>query len=138
MNTNSINTDMLNAAGLKITPQRIAVIEAVTILHNHPTAENIIDYIKENHPNIAMGTIYKTLETFVKKGMVKKVKTDGDTMRYDATTCPHHHLYSSQSDRIEDYNDTELQNLLESYFKTHTIPGFRIEDIKLQIIGEFT
>jgi len=40
-------------AGLKITPQRIAVLEAVLKLRNHPTAENVIDFIKTNHPNIA-------------------------------------------------------------------------------------
>jgi hypothetical protein len=43
--------------------------------------ENIIDFIKTNHPNIATGTVYKTLETFVEKGLIKKVKTK--TVRKD-------------------------------------------------------
>ena len=133
----TLGATMLSEAGLRITPQRIAVLEAVTELHNHPTTDNIIDFIKENHPNIATGTVYKTLETFVKKGMVQKVKTERDIMRYDATTHNHHHLYSSGSERIEDYFDPELQKLIETYFKNHTIPGFHIEDVKLQIIGEF-
>jgi Fur family transcriptional regulator, peroxide stress response regulator len=106
-------------------------------LRNHPTAENVIDFIKTNHPNIATGTVYKTLETFVEKGLIKKVKTDRDIMRYDAITEPHHHLYSSASDRIEDFLDPELQRMIEKYFETHKIPNFKIEDIKLQIIGEF-
>jgi hypothetical protein len=33
--------------------------------------------------------------------------------------------------------DPELQKLIEQYFETHKIPNFKIEDIKLQIIGEF-
>ena len=127
----------LTAAGLRITPQRLSTLEALTKLKNHPTAENIIDFIKENHPNIATGTVYKTLETFVEKGLINKVKTDRDIMRYDAMTEPHHHLYCSGSDRIEDYDDPGLQRLLEDYFSKHRIPDFRIEDIKLQIIGEF-
>jgi Fur family transcriptional regulator, peroxide stress response regulator len=135
---NSINiTGSLKKAGLKITPQRIAVFEAVIELKNHPTAEQVIDFIKANHPNIATGTVYKTLDTFVEKGMIKKVKTDRDIMRYDAMTDPHHHLYCAKSDRIEDFNDPDLQKLIEKWFETHKIPGFAIEDIKLQIIGEF-
>ena len=129
--------EKLVKAGLKITPQRMAVFEAVIELRNHPTAENVIDFIKTNHPNIATGTVYKTLETFVSKGLIKKVKTDRDIMRYDAMTEPHHHLYCSSSDHIEDFMDPELQKMIEEYFTKHKIPNFKIEDIKLQIIGEF-
>jgi Fur family transcriptional regulator, peroxide stress response regulator len=130
-------TVKLSQAGLKITPQRIAVLEAVVELRNHPTAENVIDFIKTNHPNIATGTVYKTLETFVEKGLIKKVKTDRDIMRYDAVTDPHHHLYCSSSDRIEDFIDPELQKIIEVYLDEHKIPNFKIKDIKLQVIGEF-
>jgi len=130
-------TARLSEAGLKITPQRIAVLEAVIELRNHPTAENIIEFIKANHPNIATGTVYKSLETYVEKGLIKKVKTDRDIMRYDAMTDPHHHLYCSSSDRIEDFIDPELYRMIEEYFTKHEIPNFKIEDIKLQVIGKF-
>jgi Fur family peroxide stress response transcriptional regulator len=58
-------------------------------------------------------------------------------MRYDAVMESHHHLYCSESDRIEDYKDNELNELLEKYFEKKKIPDFKIEDIKLQIIGKF-
>jgi Fur family peroxide stress response transcriptional regulator len=58
-------------------------------------------------------------------------------MRYDAIMENHHHLYCSESDRIEDYNNNELNELLEMYFEKKGIPDFKIEDIKLQIIGKF-
>lgn len=123
--------------GLKVTPQRLVVLEAVIELGNHPTAEKIIDFIKQNHPNIAVGTVYKTLETFVEKGIIKKVKTDKDVMRYDAILEKHHHLYCIESDRIEDYYDDELNQILKNYFEEKNIKDFKIEDIKLQIIGNF-
>ncbi len=137
MLTTSEITSRLSGAGLKITPQRIAVLEAVIEMRNHPTAEKVIDFIKTNHPNIATGTVYKTLETFVEKRLIKKVKTDRDIMRYDAMIDPHHHLYCSSSDRIEDFTDSELQHMIEKYFETHQIQNFKIEEIKLQVIGEF-
>jgi len=123
--------------GLKITPQRIAILEAITELHSHPTAENIIEYIRKTHPNIATATVYKVLDALSGNGLIKKVKTDRDIMRYDAITENHHHLYCAETDRIEDYFDTELNEIIEDYFNKKKIPDFKIEDVKLQIIGKF-
>jgi len=123
--------------GLKVTPQRIAIFEAIIKLNNHPTAENIIDYIRKNHPNISVATVYKVLDTLVEKRLIKKVKTEKDIMRYDAVMESHHHIYCSDSDRIKDYKDLALNELLERYFEKNKIPGFKIEDIKLQIIGKY-
>ena len=136
MKVNEIRNKLVEK-GLKVTPQRIAILEAIIILNNHPTAENIIDYIRKNHPNIATATVYKVLDALVENELIRKVKTDKDFMRYDAIMEKHHHLYSAESDRIEDYFDTELNELLEKYFETKGIPDFKIEDIKLQIIGRF-
>jgi len=129
--------DILIDKGLKVTPQRLAVLEAVFELGNHPTAERVIEFIKKNHPNIAVGTVYKTLETYVEKGIVRKVKTDRDIMRYDAVLDKHHHLYCLESDKIEDYYDEDLNKMIENYFRKKEIKNFKIEDIKLQIIGNF-
>ena len=120
-----------------MTPQRIAVLEAVVSINNHPTAEQVIIYIQNKHPNIATGTIYKILDVLTKNHIIKKVKTESDIMRYDAIEADHHHLYCAESDRIEDYFDEDLNRLLTTYFKKKEIPYFEIEDIKLQIIGKF-
>jgi Fur family transcriptional regulator, peroxide stress response regulator len=122
---------------LKVTPQRTAVLEALNSLKNHPTADNIKDYVIKNHPNISVGTIYKTLETFVEKGLVQKVKTEKGVMRYDAILEKHHHLYCEDTEHIEDFFDHKLNNMLEKYFKKKKIPNFKVKDIKLQIIGTF-
>jgi len=127
----------LKNSGLKITPQRMAVLEAITDLKNHPTADKIKEYVVKNHPNIAVGTIYKTLETFVEKGLVQKVKTEKDVMRYDAILEKHHHLYCEDTEQIEDFFDDKLNSMLEDYFKKKKIPNFKVKDTKLQIIGTF-
>lgn len=130
--------DTLKNKGLKVTPQRIAVMQAIMELHNHPTAEQVIEFIKINNPNIAVGTVYKILDMLVENGLIRKVKTDRDLMRYDAVSDNHHHLYCYDSDRIEDYFDEELDRLLDEYFSRKEISGFKIKDIKLQIIGNFS
>ena len=123
--------------GLKVTPQRMAILESIYHLNNHPTADNIIEYIRQKHPGIATGTVYKVLETLVESGLIKKVTTDKDIMRYDGILESHHHLYCSSCDLIEDYHDNELDELLKKYFENKKLPGFTIEEFVLQIKGSF-
>ena len=59
-------------------------------------------------------------------------------MRYDYVNEKHHHLYCTETERIENYYDEELDKLLENYMKKKTIPNFKIKDIRLQITGTFT
>lgn len=136
MKVNEIRNKLLEKR-LKVTPQRIAIFEAIIKLNNHPTAENIIDYIRKNNPNIATATVYKVLDALIESELIHKVKTDKDIMRYEAVIEKHHHLYSAASDRIEDYFDPELNELIGKYFQKKVIPNFEIEDIKLQVIGKF-
>jgi Fur family peroxide stress response transcriptional regulator len=128
---------ILTENGLKVTPQRTAVLEVVMNLHNHPTADYIAQYLRLNYPHIPIGTVYKILEIFVEKGIIKRVKTDNDILRYDAIKEKHHHLYCDTSQRIEDYYDDELYKIISEYFSRKKIPDFTIEDFKLQIVGKF-
>ena len=136
MNLKVLRNKLLDK-GLKITPQRLAVLKAVIKQRNHPTADNIIHLVHKTNPNIASGTIYKILETLVENKLITKVKTDKDVMRYDPILEDHHHLYCIDSERIEDYYDEELSNILKKYFEKKKIPQFEVENIKLQINGKF-
>jgi Fur family peroxide stress response transcriptional regulator len=129
--------EQLKQKGLKVTPQRVAIYEAVVQLKNHPTAEKIIDYIKKNHPNISVGTVYKVLDSFVENQLLKKVKNEKDVMRYDAIMQQHHHLYCTETERIEDFEDSNLDKLIAEYFIQKKIKGFKVKDITLQISGVF-
>jgi len=129
---------ILTDNNLKVTPQRTAVLEVLFSFPNHPSADDIIDYLRISFPNIPLSTVYKILDAFVLKGIVTRVKTDDGVMRYDCVKEKHHHLYCSESERIEDYYDKELDKLLENYMKKKTIPNFKISDFRLQIVGNFT
>ena len=129
--------DRLVEKGLKVTPQRIAILEAIYLLNNHPTAEMIMDYIKNTHPGISSATIYKVLDALVENKLINRVKTEKAIKRYDGITENHHHIYCSESEEIEDYMNKNLDQLLEDYFKKNEIENFEIRDIKLQINGKF-
>jgi len=95
---------------LRVTPQLHAILEAVYTLGNHPNAEQIFDFIRRAHPGIAMGTVYNVL----------------DAMRYDGVLQKHHHIYCAETDRIEDYFDEELDDLLQEYFSRKKLTNFKL------------
>jgi Fur family peroxide stress response transcriptional regulator len=128
---------MLVIHGLKVTPQRLAVLEVLMNLGNHPDAETIIRHIRINLPNTSAGTVYKILDAFTEKGLITQVKTGNDVIRYDAIPEKHHHLFSPDSERLEDFYDDKLFDLIDKYLKKNKIPGFEVKDIRLQLIGSF-
>lgn len=127
----------LSDKGLRITPQRTAVMVAIHYLGNHPTADQIIDHVRKSNPNIATGTVYSVLDTLTDHGLVKRVTTDMKVMRYDDVVSEHHHLYCTSCDVIEDYTDEELDEILRKYFKNKEIKGFHLQEISVQIKGTF-
>ncbi len=127
----------LTTHGLKVTPQRIAVYRALLELGNHPDTDQIIAQVTKVHPTISPGTIYKTLDLFAEYGIIVRIKTDTGRMRFDHRTGHHHHLYDKTNDRIEDFDDDELNKLLSDFFSRKKPKDFEIEDVKLQIVGRF-
>lgn len=128
---------LLVEKGLKATPQRIAVYNALIDRNDHPTVEMVYNELKNQFPGLSAATVYNTLDSLCKAGLVQRVKTDQGTQRYDAIQSPHHHLYCAASDRMEDYYDPDLDRLIQEYFDRKKIQGFRITDIKLQLTGFF-
>ena len=129
--------DKLAEKGLKVTPQRIAVLEAIYALKNHPTVEMIMEHIKDTHPGIASATVYKVLDALEENQLISRVKTEKDIKRFDGVVENHHHLYSTESDEIEDYVNEDLDQLLADFFQKNHIDDFEIKEIKLQINGKF-
>ena len=104
-------------------------------LKKHPTVDEIIEAVHKINRDIATGTIYNILDSFVEKKIITRVKTDKDVMRYDSVLNRHHHLYCTDTGAISDYYDEELDEIIDNYFKKKKIENFSIEDIKLQIVG---
>lgn len=126
----------LIAAGLKATQQRLVILKYIESVKNHPSAETIYEKVRTNNPSLSLATIYSTLETFVNNGLIKKVLVKDGAMRYDAHTEVHNHIYCSDTNEIIDFEDKELQSLIEKFFKEKKIENLNIKDISLHIQGE--
>ena len=129
-------TSALSEKGLKVTHQRIVVYQAMLSSTKHPTAEQIYESLRVNNPSISLATIYKTLETLAENKLINKVSTPQGSMRYDARTDYHNHIYVLNTNEIMDYEDEELREFLLNYFKKKDFSNLNITDFKLQIKGE--
>ncbi|MCK9499814.1 MAG: transcriptional repressor [Bacteroidales bacterium] len=127
----------IKEAGLKVTPQRVAILKVLTELNNHPCAEEIAEVLKKDFPGLSLATIYNTLETLAQKQIITKVQSADGKLRFDARLDMHHHLHEMNTGKIEDYYDEDLNSILQEYFSNKSIPGFIVQDIKLQIKGEY-
>ncbi len=93
----------LKAAGLKITPQRLAVLEAVKSFYGyHPTAEDVYKKVKEKYPAISLSTVYRVLDKLVEIGEIKEIVVSSSERRYDARKEPHYHFVCKHCKRIFD------------------------------------
>ena len=129
--------DILKRYGLKRTPQRIAVLSAIMDNRHHPSAEELINTIREKYPSISIGTIYNILDTLVAKGIIMKLHTDDNVMRYDPVTEEHHHIFFEGSKEIVDYFDDELSAIIREYIESSgKMKGFDIEQIRINFIAK--
>ena len=83
--------DTCRKAGLKITPQRLAVYQILVQSKDHPSAEVLYRKIREQMPNISLDTVNRTLLTLANIGVAFTVEGSGDVRRYDGNMENHQH-----------------------------------------------
>ncbi|MFH0892576.1 MAG: Fur family transcriptional regulator [Candidatus Falkowbacteria bacterium] len=123
-----IITQKLKKAGLKITPQRIAILSELADNFDHPTTDAIYQKIKLKLPNISFDTVNRTLIAFVQSGVIKIAEGQGGARRYDPMTEPHHHFHCVTCNRIIDFINKEYDKikLPENITKKHQVLGQKI------------
>ncbi|MCD8186303.1 MAG: transcriptional repressor [Rikenellaceae bacterium] len=126
----------LSERGLKATPQRIAVYQALLDL-GHVCAEEVVAQVHRNFPTISLATIYNTLDALLEQGIITQVHTGSNKKYYDVHVHQHVHLYDRTDHRIEDFEDPALENLIREYISRQPVEGFELSDIQIQLIGKF-
>jgi Fe2+ or Zn2+ uptake regulation protein len=95
-------TSLFRAHGLKVTPQRLAVFEALHHYDSHPTAGHICDRVREGMPTVSLRTVYQVLNDLTDLGEVQPVVLDGGPARFDPNTDDHDHFVCHRCDRVFD------------------------------------
>ncbi len=112
----------------KMTKNRVAIVEELKKLTNHPTADELFGIVKKHHPRISLGTLYRNLALLSQLEVIRKIDA-GDKSRFDGNTCFHYHARCNKCDKLIDlpdkYNKQKIvTNAIEDDF---VITGYRLE-----------
>jgi Fur family peroxide stress response transcriptional regulator len=88
--------------GIKLTPQRLIILNFLRGNKSHPSADEIYQGVKEEFPTMSFATVYNTLEALRKKGKIQELTIEPGRKRYDPDVTPHHHLVCVNCFHIED------------------------------------
>ena len=110
----------IREAGLKVTPQRREVYEAMMQLR-HATVEDIIERVQSRNREVTVSTIYRILDSFCAANILSFIyHPDTGKCYYDITVAEHHHLFDGES--VKDYADQELSHLIREYLERKHFP----------------
>src|SRR4030043_1955160 len=91
---------------LKITPQRSLIYKELVGSKDHPSAETLYRKVKKIFPAISFDTVYRTLLTFSKIGIVDILTLPGEPKRFDGDKSRHYHFICKNCDNIIDIHDS--------------------------------
>ena len=94
--------ELLRRRGLRPTPQRRAIVDAVRITGGHVTAEYVFNLVRRELPTISLKTVYETLHSLVTVGEIRELVLGAGPTRFDTNLRPHHHVICLRCSRIED------------------------------------
>jgi Fe2+ or Zn2+ uptake regulation protein len=124
--------EKLKKSGLKLTPQRRAIIDV--LIENtplHPDAGLIYQEARKRVKGLSLSTVYYTLNEFSKHGMIKTLEFDRMENRYEGNTSDHLNLVCIGCGRIEDY----VKPLPVSPREVEKQTGFRPQEVRFEYYG---
>jgi Fur family peroxide stress response transcriptional regulator len=116
--------------GIKLTPQRLAILNYLQDNKSHPTAEDIYKIVTRKFPTMSFATVYNTMEALREKGCINELTIDPCKKRYDPDTSPHHHLICTECSEIVDiFKDFKLG------LKKEMTNGFQLNGNHVEFYG---
>ena len=97
-------------ANLKYSRQREAIKDYLSSVTTHPTADTVYMHIKEDFPNISLGTVYRNLNLLADIGEAIKITTPDGGDRFDARTNPHYHFYCKINQLASESFDGQIES----------------------------
>ncbi len=118
---------------LKVTDQRMAILEALAAGRAHVTAQEVFETLSDTHPEIGFATVYRFLRKMTEHNLVTEVRMGGLPARYELTPRKHHdHLTCTRCGRIVEFENAQIEQLQERVARDH---GFLLTHHVLELYG---
>lgn len=116
----------------KKTKQKEAILKVLRGTRSHPTADWVYNEVRQEIPNISLGTVYRNLKSLSERGEILELDLSGTLSRYDAFTHDHYHFRCHQCGRVFDINEPVDRKLDKKVAKK---TGFEVTHHRLEFCG---
>ena len=120
------------AKNLRYSQQRENIYQYLLSSRIHPSAEMIYTDLKEEHPELSLGTVYRNLKLLEELGKVRRVTTHQGNERYDAICGDHAHFVCQGCGAILDLEGVNPESLRENLPLEE---GYRLGRVDLLVTG---
>lgn len=127
--------ELLRKNGLKVTPQRIAVHEAMLRL-GHACADMVTaEILAAKKTKVTVASVYNILTQLSLLGIYHHRISENNKMYFDVNTFKHFHLYDTMNHTFSDVIDDELYQQIEGKLLERRFKGYKIDGIDVQILA---
>ena len=124
--------ERLKATGVRMTPQRHAILEYLLSSMSHPTADEIYKALEKDFPNMSVATIYNNLRLFKEAGLVRELTYGDASSRFDANMSDHYHIICRRCGKITDFSYPPLVEVEEEAARK---TGFKVDSHRMEVYG---
>jgi len=124
--------EQLKMNGVRITPQRHAILGYLMDTMGHPTADEIYRALEPRFPNMSVATVYNNLKMFIEAGLVRELTYGDSSSRFDADVSNHYHIICEKCGKIEDFTYPSLTDVER---KAEEVTGFEVHGHRLELHG---
>ena len=131
----------VRAAGLKLTPQRMAIVRELAADESHPTAQELYERLRPSLPTMSFATVYNTLDALSAAGLCAALSLSPGSGRFDPNMRPHHHLVCDACGAVRDLplaSGPPAAAPEEASFRraaTRAAPGFEVRSVERILRG---
>ena len=117
---------------IRITSQRVAMLEYLTQTSEHPTAEEIFQVVNKEFPQVSVATVYNNLHLFLNLVLVKEITSTDNASRFDIIMQKHYHIICEGCQKIVDFHYELPRHVQQQAIQDS---GFDIYDHQLEFYG---
>ena len=116
----------------RMTKQRKAILNILKSTNIHPTADWIYEQVKEEIPNISLGTVYRNLNVLSEMGEIMVLDYGSTYSRYDGTPENHYHFKCEKCGRVFDLDQDVFEDLNK---KVEKKTPYKVNQHRLEFYG---
>lgn len=125
--------DLAARRGLRMTPQRQALLRVLGGRVHHPTADELYRRVRRILPSVSPATVYRNVQTLARAGVIAPLERAGGAVRYDPNLDEHHHFVCGSCGQVLDIYLTKVGYAVDR--RKSRLAGAQIRSCGLQLHG---